>query len=163
MATFMPPWPEWQFEYMGSRFLGRLLGLWSSLWVFLLRKLFQLLTKTFRNPRDSAYCDSNGYTSLDGTRPSETEFSFARKLSRIAVSTLLTLGIWRIVTLKAVWLAAGESGDRILTAILLLVSASWVISLVWICFSRSRRTEIPATTRPLHKPKYAGSTSARAS
>lgn len=27
----MPPWPEWQFEYIGSRFLGRLLGLWSSL------------------------------------------------------------------------------------------------------------------------------------
>ena len=162
MATFMPPWPDWQFEYMGSRFLGRLLGLWSSLWVLLLRKLFQLLTKTFRKPRASAYCDSNGYTSIDTSRPSETESSFARKLSRMAVSTLLTLGIWRIVTLKAIWLAAGESGDRILTAILLLVSASWVISLVWICFSKSERNEIPANARPLRKPRYAGSTSAKA-
>ncbi len=42
----MPPWPEWQFEYMGSRFLGKLLGLWSSLWVSLVRKLFRLLTKS---------------------------------------------------------------------------------------------------------------------
>lgn len=164
MATYMPPWPEWQFEYMGSRFLGRLLGLWSSLWVLLLRKLFQLLTRIFRNPHDSAYCDSDGYTSIDSTRPSATEFSFARKLARIAVSTLLTLGVWRIITLKSVWLAAGESGDRILTAILLLVSASWVISLVWICFSKSRQTGNPAATaRPPRKSRYAGSTNARAS
>ncbi len=111
----MPPWPEWQFEYMGSRFLGRLLGLWSSLWLSLIEKLFQLLTKTARNRRDSSSCNSDGYNSRDDTRPSETEFSFARKLSRIAVSTLLTLGVWRIITLKAVWVPAGESGDRILT------------------------------------------------
>jgi hypothetical protein len=160
----MPPWPEWQFEYMGSRFLGRLLGLWSSLWVSLVRKLFQLLTKTARNRRDSSSWNSNGYNSLDDTRPSETEFSFARKLSRMAVSTLLTLGVWRIITLKAVWLAAGERGDRILAAILLFVSASWVISLVWIWFSKARQKGIPAATaRPLRKSRYAGSTNARAS
>lgn len=159
----MPPWPEWQFEYMGSRFLGRLLGLWSSLWVSLVRKLFQLLTKTARNRRDSSSCNSNGYNSLEDTRPSETEFSFARKLSKIAVSTLLTLGVWRIITLKAVWLAAGVSGDRILAAALLFVSASWVISLVWICFSKSKRKKIPATARPLCKPIYTGSTGAKAS
>jgi hypothetical protein len=160
----MPPWPEWQFEYMGSRFLGRLLGLWSSLWVSLVTKLFQLLTKTARNRRDSSSCNCNGYNSLDDTRPSETEFSFAKKLSRMAVSTLLTLGVWRIITLKAVWLAAGERGDRILTAILLFVSASWVISLVWIWLSKSRLKGIPAATaRPPRKSRYAGSTNARAS
>ena len=67
-----------------------------------------------------------------------------RRINRIAISTVVTLGVWRIITLKAVWLAAGESGDRILTAILLFVSASWVISLVWICFSKSKQREIPA-------------------
>jgi hypothetical protein len=160
----MPPWPEWQFEYMGSRFLGRLLGLWSRLWVSLVRKLFQLLTKTARNPRDSSSCNSYGYSSLDDTRRSETEFSFARKLSRIAISTMLTLGVWRIITLKVVWVAAGESGDRILTAILLFVSASWVISLVWICFSKSRQTDIRgATTGPPRKTRYTRSPRARAS
>jgi hypothetical protein len=161
----MPPWPEWQFEYMGSRFLGRLLGFWSSLWVFLVRKLFRLLTKTARNRRNSSSCSSKGYNFLDDPRPSGTEFSFARKLSRIAFSTLLTLVVWRIVTLKAVWVAAGESGDRFLTAILLFVSASWVISLVWICFSKSRQTETPAvtTTRLQRKPRYTRSTRARAS
>jgi hypothetical protein len=159
----MPPWPEWQFEYMGSRFLGRLLGLWSSLWVSLVRKLFRLLTKAARNRCDSSSCNSNGYNPLDDTRPSETEFSFAKKLSRMAVSTLLTLGVWRIITLKAVWLAAGESGDRILTAILLFVSASWVISLVWISFSKSKRKKISATPQPFRKPGYTGPTGAKAS
>lgn len=164
MATYMPPWPEWQFEYMGSRFLGRLLGLWSSLWVSLVRKLFQSFTKTARNRRDPSSGNSNGYY-LDDPRPSETEFSFARKLSRMAISTLLTLGVWRIITLKAVWVAAGESGDRILSAILLFVSASWVISLVWICFSKSRKTESSffTTTRPQRKPRYTRSPRARAS
>ena len=150
----MPPWPEWQFEYMGSRFLGRLLGLWTSLWVYLVRKLFQLLTKAFRNRRKSSSWDSTRYNFFNDSRPSETEFSVARKLSRMAVSTLLTLGVWRIITLKAVWLAAGASGDRILAAVLLFVSASWVISLVWICFSKSKLKKIPAAGRPLHKPIY---------
>src|SRR5437868_1436896 len=121
MHTSMPPWPQRQFEYIGSRFLGRLLGLWSSMWVSLVRKLFQLLTKASRNRREFSSRDSNRYNFLNDTRPSETEFSFARKLSRMAISTLLALGVWRIITLKAVWLAAGASGDRILAAVLLFV------------------------------------------
>ena len=157
----MPPWPEWQFEYMGSRFLGRLLGLWSSLWIFLVRKLFQLLTRTAESRRHPS---SRNHNFLDDTRPPETKLSFARRLSMMAVSTLLTLGVWRIITLKAVWIAAGESGDRILAAILVFVSASWVISLVWICCSRSRRKGIPAATaHPLPINRYTGSTNARAS
>jgi hypothetical protein len=161
MATSMPPWPDWQFEYMGSRFLGRVLSLWSSLWVSVVRKLFQLLTKASRSRREASSWDSDGYNFL--TRQSETEFSFARKLSRMAVSTLLTVGVWRIVTLKAVWLAVGAGGDRILAAVLLFVSASWVISLVWICFSKSKPKKIPAAARPLRKPIYTGSSGAKAS
>ena len=96
----MPPWPECQFEYMGSRFLGSLLGFWSSLSVSLVRKLFRLLTKTARNRRDSSSCNRNEYNFLDDSRPSETEFSLARKLSGMAFSTLLRLAMWRIVTLE---------------------------------------------------------------
>ena len=162
MATSMPPWPDWRFEYMGSRFLGSLLGLWSTLWVSVVRKLFQLLTKASRRRRGASSWDSDGHNFLNDTRQSETEFSFARKLSRMALSTLLTLGVWRIVTLKAVWLAAGASGDRILAAVLPFVSASWVISVVWICFSKSKPKKIPAA-RPLRKPIYTGSSGAKVS
>jgi hypothetical protein len=148
MASIMAPWPEWQLEYVGSRFLGRLLGLWSNLWISLVKKLFRLLTKTPANPHDSSCCDSNENNSTEYTRPSGILFSFAGKLSKMSISTLLTLGVWRIVTLKAVWVTVGESGDQILTAILLFVSASWVISLGWIYFSKSKQTEIPAATYP---------------
>ena len=163
MATSMPPWPDWQFEYMGSRFLGRVLSLWSSLWVSVVRKLFQLLTKASRSRREASSWDSDGYNFPNGTQQSETEFSFARKLSRMAVSTLLTVGVWRIVTLKAVWLAVGAGGDRILAAVLLFVSASWVISLVWICFSKSESKKTRRMARQLHKPIYTGSSDAKAS
>ena len=159
----MPPWPDWQFEYMGSRFLGRLLGLWSSLWVSVVRKLFQLLTKASRSRRGASSWDSDRYNFLNDTRQSETKFSFARKLSWMAVSTLLTLGVWRIVILRAVWLAAGASADRILAAVLLFVSASWVISLVWICFSKSKPKKIPAAAGPLRKPISSRSSGAKAS
>jgi hypothetical protein len=159
----MPPWPEWQFEYMGSRFLGRLLGLWSSLWVSLVRKLFRLFTKTTKNRRGTSSCNSNGYNSLDETRPSETEFSSTKRLSRMTISTLLTLGVWRVITLKAVWVAVGERGDRILTAILLFVTASWVISLVWLCFCNLKQRGISPIPRPQRKSRYTGPTSAKAS
>ena len=83
MATFMPPWPEWQFEYMGSRFLGKLLGFWSGLWVSLLKKLIQFLGKTVRKRHNLANHVSNR-TDLSGdARPSEAEFSFAKKLQTI--------------------------------------------------------------------------------
>ncbi len=97
-------------------------------------------------------------------RQLSTGASSLGKLGKTTIATLLMLVVWRIVTLKAVWVAAGERGDRTLTAILLFVSASWVISLVWICFSKLRQTGIPAATaRPLRKRRYAGSTNARAS
>jgi hypothetical protein len=61
----MAPWPEWQFEYVGTRFLGKLLGQWTTLWVSLIRRLFRLLLKAAKmishgsrslkaNPRSSS-------------------------------------------------------------------------------------------------------------
>jgi len=132
----MPPWPEWQFEYIGTRFLGKLLGLWSAFWVNLLKKLFRSVRKAVKNLRDFTYRNSSRSDLSEDARLSES--SFAKKLYKMAISTLLTLGLWRIATLKAVWSTANENGHRVLAAIVLLVCASWVISLVWICFSKSK-------------------------
>jgi hypothetical protein len=81
----------------------------------------------------------------------------------MGVSTLFAFGVWRIATLKALWFAAGEGVYRILAAILVVVSASWAISLVWICFSKSRQETIVVAGGRSRKAKYTGSTSAKAS
>ena len=166
MATFMRPWLDWldwlKWDCIGAGIVGRILGLWFRVCVSAIRGSFRFV---HGHLRDSA-ADISNHSDFDpANRQPSAGSSSLGKLGKTTISTLLTLLVWRIITLKAVWVVAGESGDRILTAILLFVSASWVISLVWICFSTSRRTEIPAatTTRPQCKPRYPKSTSARAS
>ena len=44
----MAPWPEWQFEYVGTRFLGKLLGWWTTVWVSLIRQIFRLRPRSTR-------------------------------------------------------------------------------------------------------------------
>ena len=160
----MSPRFDW-LEYLGADAIGKAIGLWFRFCLSLLKNTFRPLTTTARNPIHSAMRISNPdrVVHIDGSQ--RERLSPLRKVAEIAISTGLTLAVWRIITLKAVWVAAGESGDRFLTAILLFVSASWVISLVWICFSRSRQTDIHAATtaHPLHKPRYARSTRARVS
>lgn len=159
----MRPWFGW-LEYLGADAIGRAIGLWLRFCLSLGRTAFRLLTRTARNPIHPAVRVSKPVNVADFDRSQRGRLSPLRKINRIATSTALTLAVWRIVTLKAVWVAAGESGDRILAAILMFVSASWVISLVWICFSKSRQTEITATTTgPQRKPRYTRSTRPRAS
>jgi len=158
----MRPWFDW-LEYLGADAIGRAIGLWLRFCLSLLKNTFRPLTTTARNPIRSAIGVSNPDRVVHIDRSQHYRLSPHRKVTEIAISTALTLAVWRIVTLKAVWVAAGESGDRILTAILLLVSASWIISLVWICFSKSRQTDIPAATTPLRRPRYPRSTRTRAS
>ena len=159
----MRPWFDW-LEYLGADAIGRVIGLWFKFCLSLLKNSVRLLTRTARNPACSAMRASTSDCLAHRDVSRRRELPPLRKIKRIVISTALTLAVWRIVTLKAVWLAAGASGDRILAAVLLVVSASWVISLVWICFSKSRQTEIPAATaRPVRKRGYAGSTNARAS
>jgi len=166
MATFMRPWLDWldwlKWDCIGAGIVGRILGLWFRVCVSVIRGLFRFV---HRRLRDFVAYISNHSDFETPARQLSAGSSSLGKLGKTTISTLLTLVVWRIITLKAVWVAAGESGDRILTAILLFVSASWVISLVWICFSKSRQTEIPAgtTTHPQHKPRYTRSTRARAS
>ncbi len=158
----MRPWFDW-LEYLGADAIGRAIGLWFRFCLSLVKNAFRVLTRTARNPIHSAMRVSNADSVAHFDRSQRGRLSPLRKINRIAISTALTLAVWRIVTLKAVWLAAGVRGDRILAAVLLFVSASWVISLVWICFSKSKRKKIPATARRLCKPIYTGSTGAKAS
>gem|GEM_PF-3966382 len=159
----MRPWFDW-LEYLGADAIGRAIGLWFRFCLSLLKNTFRPLTTTAINPIHSAMRISNPDRVVHIDRSQRKRLSPLRKVTEMAISTVLTLAVWRIFTPKAVWVAAGESGDRILTAILLFVSASWVFSLVWICFSKSRQTETPAftTTRPQRKPRYTRSTRARA-
>ena len=164
MATSMPPlldWLDWlKWDCVGAGIVGRIIGLWFKICVSLVRKLFEFLR---RAPRDLVAFISNGNDIEAPKRDLTAESWSLGKLGKTTIATLLTLLVWRIVTLKAVWLAAGAGGDRILAAVLLFVSASWVISLVWICFSKSKPKKIPAAARPLRKPIYTGSSGAKAS
>jgi len=128
MATFMPPWQEWQIEYVGSSFLGKLLGLWCGFWISLLKRLFFI----FGTPTENSNPDSRAGTRL-------STFAIRAKLYWIAISTLLMLGIWRLATLKPFWLAFNESGHRIIVSSLFLLTASWTMSIIWICSSKARK------------------------
>src|SRR4030088_2404618 len=158
----MSPWFDWP-GYLGADAIGRAIGLGFRFCLSLVKNGFRLLTRTARNRIHSAMRVSNLDNIAHFDRSQSVRLSPLKKINRIAISTTLTLAVWRIVTLKAVWLAAGASGDRTLAAALLFVSASWVISLVWICFSKSKPQKIPATARPLRKPMYTRSPGAKAS
>ena len=124
----MPPWPEWQVEYVGSSFLGKLLGLWSASWV-------RLLTAVFR----SFGTDAETRGQHNSNRARLSIFEVGAKLFRLAISTVLMLGFWRVATLKPFWSAFNESGHRIIVGLLCLLTALWMISVVWICFSKPHR------------------------
>jgi hypothetical protein len=164
MATSMPPWLDWldwlKWDCVGAGIVGRIIGLWFRMCVSLIRRLFEFL---HRRPRGLVAYRSNRNDIETPKRELTAESSSIGKLGKTTIATLLTLLVWRTVTLKAVWFAAGAGGDRILAAVLLFVSASWVISLVWICFSKSKPKKIPAAARPLRKPIYTGSSGAKAS
>lgn len=153
----MPPWPEWQFEYVGSRFLGRLLGLWSSFCVSVIRRLFRLTLAMVRGPRASA--DWNPQPANYACDAPRTEPSLLGRVSKMAMSTLATVGVWSAITWKPIWIAAGPTGDKILTVVLLFVSAAWPISLVWIWLSKPQTTISDRKARTSH---YSGSNRANA-
>ena len=159
----MPPWLDWldwlKWDCVGAGIVGRILGIWFRVCVSAIRSLFQFLHQRLRGLAHISNRDDFEAPNRDLT----AESSSLGKLGKSTIATLLTLVVWRIVTLKAVWLAAGASGDRILTAVLLFVNASWVISLVWICFSKSKPKRISAAAGPLRKPISTRSSGAKAS
>ena len=135
----MPPWPEWQLEYIGTRYLGKLLALWTAFWITVFRKIFRLIFNGRRNSRSLPEHSRNQSLSDVHLR---SEHSIAKRLHKMAISTLLTLGVWRIATLNSLWLATNASVHRFIAAVLLLVSAGWVISLIWIVLSKRQPRRI---------------------
>ena len=135
----MPPWPEWQLEYIGTRYLGKLLALWTAFWITVFRKIFRLILNGYRN---SHSLTEHGCNQSQLHVRLRSDSTLAKRLYRMAISTLLTLGVWRIATLNSVWLATSASAHRFIAAVLLLVSAGWVISLIWIVLSKRQPIRI---------------------
>lgn len=130
----MPPWPEWQVEYVGASFLGKLLGFWSAFWISLLKKLLRWSGTGVNNSRQVAYRHRTHGDLGNDARLST--FQVRKKLYRMAISTCLMLGFWRVATLRPLWLSVSESGHRVVLGFLFLLTASWMMSMVWICLSK---------------------------
>ncbi len=134
----MPPWFDWP-DYLGTDAIGRLIGWWLCFCVSLPRKLVVLVVRNEEGRR---------------------KWSWLRRIGKMAVSTLLTLGVWTVITWKPVWIAAGAEGDRVLAVVLIFVSAAWPISLVWIWFSKPRYRNAAASLQ-VRASHYSGSSRAK--
>lgn len=157
----MPPWLDWvdwlKWDCIGAGVLGKILGVWFGFCMSIVRKLFRWIVTASKG---SSRATSNVQFPHQDL-PIQTSPSFWRKLAKIAGSTILTLAVWVAITWKPVWLAAGPKGDLLLTVILILTSAAWPISLLWIVFSKSKLKNITATLQ-IRLPRYSGSDSAKA-
>lgn len=157
----MPPWLDWldwlKWDCIGAGALGKILGVWFGFCMSIVRKLFRWILSVSERPSSVTSDVQSPHQDL----PIQTSSSFWRKLTKIAVSTILTLAIWFAITWKPVWSVAGPEGDRLLTVILILTSAAWPISLLWILFSKSTRKSITGTLQ-VRRPRYSGSDSAKA-
>src|SRR5579863_9405683 len=130
----MPPWPEWQLEYIGTRYLGKLLALWTAFWITVFRKIFRLI---FNGRRNSQSLTERGCNQGLADVHVRSEYSLAKRLYKMAISTLLTLGVWRVATLNSLRLATNASVHRFIAGVVLFVSAGWVISLIWIVLPKA--------------------------
>jgi hypothetical protein len=154
----MPPWFDW-LDYIGADAIGRVIGLWFRFCVSLLRNLFRLVIGTTTAVRKSPLVVQKSDSFAAGNGPVRTEPSLLGRVSKMAISTLATVGVWIAITWKPIWIAAGPTGDKILTMVLLFVSAAWPISLVWICLSKPQTTISDRKARTSH---YSGSNRANA-
>lgn len=139
MATFMPPWSDW-LDYFGADAIGRVVGLWLKFCFGLPRFLlsrFRIVSRTLSLAPYATSTHSEVWGHLQ---------SWFAKTIRILMATLLTFIIWAIITSKPVWTAAGTDGDRILAGVLMLVSATWVISIFWIFFAKPRKKRIAVSS-----------------
>src|SRR5437868_1702506 len=101
MATSMPPWLDWldwlKWDCVGAGIVGRIIGLWFRLCVSVISRLFQFL---YQGPRDLVAYISNRNDREAPKRELTAESLPLGKLVKTIIATLLTLLVWRIVTLK---------------------------------------------------------------
>ncbi len=141
MATFMPAWSDW-LDYFGADAIGRVVGLWLK-FCFGLPKF--LLSRFRIFSRNTPMLSGGPYAASTHSEVTNLRSVFAKTV-KIVMATLLTLVVWIVVTSKPIWTAAGTDGDRILAGVLMLVSATWVISVFWIFFSQPRKKRIAASS-----------------
>ena len=141
MATFMPPWSDW-LDYFGADAIGRVVGLWLK-FCFGLPKF--LLSRSRILSRNTPRLSGGPYAASTHSEVTNFRSVFAKTV-KIVMATLLTLVVWVIVTSKPIWTAAGTDGDRILAGLLMLVSATWVVSVFWIFFSQPRKKSIAVSS-----------------
>jgi len=148
----MPPQFDW-LEYRGADVIGSVIGLWFRFCMSLPRNLFRLVVGTTA-VRQSPVLVQKSESFAASNAPLRTEHSSLARVSRMAISTLVTVGVWSAITWKPIWIAAGPTGDKILTVFLLFVSAAWPVSLVWIWLSKPQTTIADRRARRSH---YSGS------
>jgi hypothetical protein len=137
----MPPWLDW-LDYFGADAIGRVVGLWLRFCLTCAKRLFCLLRSLVTGLSGGNVIDRRR-RHAEPTRMTQPGSALSKTI-KIVVSTSLTILVWVTVTSKPIWTAAGRQGDRILAGILLLVNAGWVISLIWILFSRPGKKSIAA-------------------
>jgi hypothetical protein len=146
----MPPWLDWldwlKWDCIGAGVLGKVLGVWFSFCISIFRKLFRGV------PHIATRSARHGLPISRRREPSQIASSLGGKLIKIAGSTLVTLAMWVVITWKPVWLAAGAKGDRLLSVVLICISAIWSISLLWILFSKPQHKNILGTVQ-VHRPR----------
>jgi hypothetical protein len=134
----MPPWLDWldwlKWDCIGAGALGKILGAWFGWCISVARKLFRWILAVIK--RASALNQRTQASRRD--RAIQTAYLFSPKLTKIAVSTFVTLALWIAITWQPLWSAVGVEGDRLLTIVLILTSAAWPISLLWIVFSKPK-------------------------
>ena len=149
----MPPWLDWldwlKWDCIGAGTLGKILGVWFGFFISLFRKLLRWTLSTVKT---ATLWTSKTRISRQH-RVNQPGSSFLRKLTKVVVSTLLTLTVWLAITWKPVWSAAGIEGDRVLTLALILTSAAWPISVLWILFSKPRDKNISRMPQ-MPPPRY---------
>lgn len=132
----MPPWPEWQIEYIGTRFLGKLLGLWSIFLVSIFRMLFRSFAGVTKGlDRVLKGSPTHNRNRKNGPVP---KFTTVKKLYKLIVVSLLMVSFWRMATLKSIWSSTDEQVHRAIVAFLFLLTACWLITVIWICLSKSQ-------------------------
>lgn len=138
----MPPWLDWldwlKWDSLGAGVIGKVLGLWFRACATVVKGIWQLFLS--RGPRDRSLAPVPTFKSF--TKHDPGEHLLVKKTINITISTALTLLIWKMLTWKPVWNSAGPRGDRILAAILVLVSALWIVSLISICFWKPGRSRV---------------------
>jgi hypothetical protein len=136
----MPPWVDW-IDYFGADAIGGVVGLWLRFCFSLPKRLCSRLRILSRNTSDGS-ADINYRKGTHSGVAGRFRSGLAKTI-KIVMATLVTLVIWAIVTSKPIWTAAGADGNRILAGVLMMVSATWVISVLWISFSQPRKKQIP--------------------